>query len=117
MILKVISSTPPVFIEGKSNLNEARLASQLIHDGCLRGDIAEDSQGRPVSVAILDVTIEGRKLCEQFEEDIRNSRFTVKAGKTIKKGTLLLFAGIAGMIGGIMGSVITEVVLRKTGLK
>jgi len=116
MILWVIASTPPVFVNGKEDLNRARLASQLINDGYLRGSVASDSQGRPMNVAILDVTIQGRTFCEQLEEEIRNARFAVKAVKTLKKGTILLLAGIGGVIGAVIGSVITAIILKKTGM-
>ena len=117
IILEVLAATPPVFVDGKTDFPKARLAAQLIDGGHLKGSVARGSQGIPVQVAILDVTIEGRRLCQQLEDEIRDARFSVRAGKTLKKGTILLLSGACGVIGGVVGAVVTEIVLRKTGLK
>lgn len=117
IILEVLSATPPVFVDGKTDFPKARLAAQLIDSGHLKGVVGRSSQGIPFQVTIIDVTTDGRRLCQQLEDEIRDARFSVRAGKTIKKGTILLLSGACGVIGGVIGAVVTEIVLRKTGLK
>jgi len=116
LIYRVINATPPVFVDADEDPGLARLANQLIDGGYLAGEAALGNQGTPLQVAILDVTIEGRRLCEQLEDEIRQSKLSVKTMNTIKKGTLLLFGGICGIIGGVVGAVITALVLRYMGL-
>jgi hypothetical protein len=117
LINEVIDATPPIFIDGDENLDRARLANQLISGGYLSGSPALNGEGIPVQVCILDVTIEGRRLCEEMEEEIRNAQFAVKAGKTLKKGTLLLFGGLCSLGGGVVAAVVTSIILKKFGLQ
>lgn len=112
LIYEVIAATPPIQLDGSHDMQKARLANQLLNEGYLDGEPSVDIEGRPGLITILDVTIKGRQLCDQLEQDIRNDRPLVKAGQALKKGTVLLLGGMAGIIGGVIGAVITEFVLR-----
>ena len=113
LVLEVLRGTPPIFVKGTTDPEKARLANQLIEGGYLAGSTAKGNQGFPIEVAILDVTIEGRRLCETLEEEIRNSTVAAKTGKTVKKGILILL----GAIGGIILTVATQWILAKLNLK
>ena len=56
-------------------------------------------------------------MCDQLEAEIRDARPLVKAGKVLGKGTILLMSGVAGVVGGVIGSVLTEMVLRRLNLR
>jgi hypothetical protein len=113
LIYEVLNGTPPIFINGIEDQKKARLANQLIKSGYLDGSPAIGGQGQIIKVAIVDVTIEGRKFCENLEEEIRNSTVGVKTGKTLKKVLLILL----GAIGGIVITVVTQWVLARMNLK
>ena len=117
LFLEVIDATPPIHLLGSENLNKARLANQLLNEGYLDGESSVDIHGKPGLVIILDITISGRRLCEELEEEVRSSHFSVKAGRTLKKGTVLLLSGITGLLGGVAGAVLIEIVLRWLNLK
>ena len=113
LIYEVLNGTPPIFIDGNADQTKARLANQLIKGGYLSGSPAIGNKGIVLQVAILDVTIEGRRLCDQLELEIKNARLGVKTGKTVKKGLLLLF----GAIGGVIIAIATAWILKQMNLK
>ena len=113
LIHEVLSGAPPIFVDGGKSQDKARLANQLIEGGYLAGDAATGNVGQVLQVAILDVTIKGREYCDELEKEIRDSRLSVKTGKTIKKGLLLLL----GAIGGTILTVATQWLLTRLNLK
>ena len=113
LINEVLQGTPPIFIRAKDNQAKARLANQLVLSNYLDGRPLIGNMGQVIEVAILDVTIEGRKYCEELEKEIRESRLSVKTGKTLKKGLLVLL----GAIGGVIATVATQWLLAQMNLK
>ena len=118
LILHMLHSEPPVVINALQEPARARLAAQLLVDGYLHGpEPARGGGGTLLNVVILDVTIEGRRLCDTLEGEIRNSQFSVRAGQTLKKGTIIMLSGAWGVFGGVVGALIIELVFRKFHLK
>lgn len=117
IIYEVIGGAPPLSVSAEKDMPNARLATQLIADGYLQGRVVEDEHGRPLQVTIMDVTIAGRRLCDELEREIRESRPGAKAVQTIKKGTILLLGGLSGVLGGVIGAVLTAFILRKMDLE
>jgi hypothetical protein len=113
LIREVLGKPPPIFIDGNADQSKARLANQLIKSGYLDGSPIIGERGQVRRVAILDVTIEGRQYSDQLEDEIRNSRLGVKAGKTAKKIMLILM----GAVGGILLTVATQWILSLLKLK
>ncbi|MFU8780726.1 MAG: hypothetical protein ACNA71_06840 [Kiritimatiellia bacterium] len=113
LINNVLNGQPPIEIDPDISPAEGRLANQLIKESYLDGAVAHNGKGLPAMIAILDVTIKGRRLCAELEEEINSARITTK----IKKGTVFLLAGLCGVIGGIIGSIVTAIILRRMGLQ
>ena len=113
LIDNVLNGKPPIEIDPDISPAEGRLANQLIKDGYLDGGVAYKERDLPAMIAILDVTIKGRRLLAELEEEIHSSRITTK----LKKGTVFLLAGTCGIIGGVIGSIVTAIILRRMGLQ
>ena len=113
LIHEVLRGTPPIFIRAEDNQTKARIANQLVQSGHLDGTPLIGNMGQVIEVAILDVTIEGRKYCDELEKEIRDSKLSVKTGKTLKKVLLILL----GAIGGVIATVATQWLLAQMNLK
>lgn len=113
LILKVIASSPPVEIDPEKEPEIARLASQLIHDGYLRGEIAPNHRGLPAMIVVFDATIAGRQLCQKIQDDISEASLSTRA----RKGMKMIFGYILAGIGGMVITLLTQFLLKKLKLE
>jgi hypothetical protein len=118
LIKEVIAGTPPIVIDASEHPHRARIACQLLESGYLNGPPPARTSGAQLNkVVIYDVTVEGRRLCDALEKELDSGRFIVKAGSTLKRGSIIAMSGAWGIIGGVLGAALTEVVLRRFHLK
>ncbi len=108
----VLHSQPPIEMDPDVDPVRSRLANQLIKEKYLDGGVTYDGKELPALIAILDVTIKGRRLRDELAEEIRNARISTK----FKKGFVYLLSAACGLVGGILAAIVTAIILRRMGI-
>ncbi len=112
LIDHILGSQPPIEIDPDTDPVRGRLANQLIKEKYLDGGVAYDGNDLPAMIAILDVTIKGRRLRDELAEELRNARISTK----FKKGLVYLLSAACGLVGGILAAIVTAIILRRMGI-